>query len=74
MFFQQTLGRAVRLFPHATATIDGERRQSFIQLHASTLRLAAWLASEGLCPGDRVAVLLPNSQECLELTFASTHQ
>lgn len=73
MFFQQTLGRAVRLFPHATATIDGERRQSFIQLHASTLRLAAWLASEGLCPGDRVAVLLPNSQECLELTFACAY-
>lgn len=73
MFFQQTLGRAVRLFPQATATLDGERRQTFIELEQSVLNLARWFIGQGLQPGDRVAVLLPNSREVLELTFACAY-
>ena len=73
MFFQQTLGRAARRFPHATATIDGGRRQTFAELEQSVCNLARWFLAQGLQPGDRVAALLPNSREVLELTFACAY-
>lgn len=73
MFFQQTLGRGLRLFPNATALIDGEQRLSFVELDSSVRRLAAGLRELGLSPGDRLAALLPNGREFLELTFACAY-
>jgi fatty-acyl-CoA synthase len=36
-------------------------------------RVAGWLASQGIRPGDVVAVLMKNSAAFLELVFASSH-
>lgn len=73
MFYQQTLGRAVHLFPHATAILDQDVRLSFGQLDDLVKSLASGLLSTGLKPGDRVAVLLPNGHEFLLLTFACAY-
>jgi long-chain acyl-CoA synthetase len=43
---------------------------SFAELDASTDSLAAWFLSEGLKPGDRVALQWPNAIEVVQLYFA----
>ena len=63
--------RAAREFAGRTAVIvPGERKVSFAELEERSKRLAAGLLSLGLKKGDRVAVLLPNSQEYLEAYLA----
>src|SRR4051812_26654564 len=57
--------------PDATALFCGDRTMSFAQLDASTDELAAWLQSEGLVPGDRLAMLWPNAIEVVQLYFAA---
>lgn len=49
--------------PDALAILDGERRLTHAQLAAAAARLAAGLAAAGVRPGDRVAVMLPNTAE-----------
>jgi Acyl-CoA synthetases (AMP-forming)/AMP-acid ligases II len=53
--------RAGRQYGDAPALIDGERVVSFAEFDALTDRLGHALLARGLEPGDRVAVLLPNS-------------
>jgi acyl-CoA synthetase (AMP-forming)/AMP-acid ligase II len=50
-------------FPDKTALVHEDVRASYAQINADANRLARWLASRGLAPGDRVAVLLENSLE-----------
>ncbi len=57
--------------PDDTALFCGDRTLSFAQLDASTDDLAAWLRSEGLVPGDRLAMLWPNAIEVVQLYFAA---
>lgn len=57
--------------PDAPALTVGERTMSFAALDASTDKLAAWLHSEGLKPGDRFAVQWPNGFEVVQLYFAA---
>jgi len=56
--------------PQATALVDGERRWSFADFDGLCARTAAWLAEQGIGPGDRVAVWLVNRVEWLALLFA----
>lgn len=55
------LHRAARRFPGRTALIDGDRSLSFKELDAASNRMAHALLAQGLCPGDRVAMLCENS-------------
>ena len=43
---------------------------TYRELHASSCRLANFLAASGVCRGDRVAVCLPNSRQVLEAHYA----
>src|SRR5437762_555548 len=70
MLYGQTLGRAARLFPRQLAVVDGERRVTYAELAARVERLARLLVSKGFAAGDRLAFLLPNCLEFVELTFA----
>src|SRR6266571_9504911 len=70
MLYGQTLGRAARLFPRHLAVVDGERRVTYSELAVRVERLARLLVSKGFVAGDRLAFLLPNSLEFVELTFA----
>ena len=63
--------RAAWEFAGQTAVIvPGKRKVSFAELEERSKRLAAGLLSLGLRNGDRVAVLLPNRQEYLEVYLA----
>ncbi|HEX7794834.1 MAG TPA: AMP-binding protein [Vicinamibacterales bacterium] len=55
----------------AVALFCGDRVLSYSELDATTDRLAAWFLSEGLQPGDRVAIQWPNAIEVVQVYFAA---
>lgn len=56
--------------PDHPAVLDGEQVVSYADFLARTNRMAAVLRSQGIGPGDRVAVMLPDSADHLILLFA----
>ncbi|MDR2156009.1 MAG: long-chain fatty acid--CoA ligase [Burkholderiaceae bacterium] len=66
----QALHRAVQQHGDRLATVFGARRQSYRALAARVARLASGLFALGVTPGDRVGVLLLNSDHYLEATLA----
>jgi long-chain acyl-CoA synthetase len=57
--------------PDAEALICGGRSMTFAELDRSTDQLGAWLLSQGLEAGDRVAVQWPNAFEVVQVYFAA---
>ncbi len=55
--------------PDAPACIDGEKRITYAEFDALCRKTAAWLAAQGVRPGDRIAVWLVNRIEWLALLF-----
>jgi len=49
-----------------------EYQLSYAQLHEQVASVAAWLKSQGLQPGDRVAAYLPNIPEAVVAMLAAT--
>src|SRR5262249_39869239 len=70
MIHTHSLGRAARYYPERTALASGGTRSTFRQLHERVARLAAALSRHGFGAGDRLAILLPNEPEYLELVYA----
>lgn len=69
MNFARALRRARRFDPSGPVLLDGERRVDYLALDMTAQRFATILARQhGLVPGDRVAVLLPDTPE---LAFAA---
>ncbi len=62
--------RAAIQFKDAPCLTEGNRTLSFREFDAATDRLGNALIAKGLKPGDRVAVLLPNSIDCLIAYYA----
>ncbi|MFH1438283.1 MAG: o-succinylbenzoate--CoA ligase [Pseudomonadota bacterium] len=58
------------IFPAKTAVIDDRRRLTYKQLQERVSGLAAGLRASGVKKGDRVACLLYNCGEMVELCFA----
>jgi len=58
------------LHPHKTAIIFEGIQISYLELHQSVNRACCWLQSLGIEKGDRVAVMLNNCPEFLELFLA----
>ncbi len=56
--------------PDADAVVDGDHRLNYRGLQRVTATLAAGLASLGVRPEDRVAVVLKNRREAVELYWA----
>jgi long-chain acyl-CoA synthetase len=67
MNITQGLRRVLQTNPLANATIDGDRRRSWREIGDRVARLAGGLQGLGVRPGDRVAVLMLNSDRYLEL-------
>ena len=65
-----TLGRAVRYYPEQTALSSGGTRRSFRELRDRVAGIAAALGKHGFQTGDRLALLLPNEPDYLELLYA----
>jgi fatty-acyl-CoA synthase len=58
------------LHPHKTAVIFEENRISYLQLYEKVNKVSCWLQSLGIEKGDRVAVMLSNCPEFIELFLA----
>src|SRR5882724_5119589 len=70
MIHTHSLGRAARYFPERTALVSNGRRTTFRELHDRVANTAAALRRQGFGPGDRLAILLPNEPEYIELVYA----
>ncbi len=64
------LRRTAAVFPDRIAVVHGDRRSTYAELSRRVGQLAGALLRAGLAPGDRVAVLCPNTPAMLEATFA----
>src|SRR5271154_4982255 len=70
MLYVHSMGRAVRYYPERPALSLEQSTVTFFQLHDRVKRLAAGLCSAGFKKGDRLAILLPNAPEYIELVYA----
>ncbi|HTE61162.1 MAG TPA: AMP-binding protein, partial [Solirubrobacteraceae bacterium] len=64
------LTRSARVWRDRPAVRFGDITRTYAQLHERVERIAGGLTRLGVEPGDRVATLLPNVPEMLELHFA----
>jgi long-chain acyl-CoA synthetase len=70
MIHTHSLGRAARYYGERTALASGGTRTTFRELHARVAGVAAALSKHGFRVGDRLAILLPNEPEYIELMYA----
>src|SRR5882724_5269703 len=70
MIHTHSLGRAARYYAERAAFAAGEQRVTFRELHDRVGRLAGALTRHGFKTGDRLALLLPNELEFIELIYA----
>ena len=70
MIHTHSLGRAARYYAGATALVSGATRPTFQDLNVRVGGIAAALSQHGFEAGDRLALLLPNESDCLELIYA----
>jgi long-chain acyl-CoA synthetase len=70
MIHTHSLGRAARYHGSATAFVSGAKGLTFEELCARVGGIAAVLTQHGFGMGDRLALLLPNETEYLELIYA----
>jgi long-chain acyl-CoA synthetase len=70
MIYIHSLGRAFRYYTQHTALVTDGAAVSFKALHERVRNIAAALADKGFAAGDRLALLLPNSPDYIELVYA----
>jgi acyl-CoA synthetase (AMP-forming)/AMP-acid ligase II len=70
MIHTHSLGRAVRCYSDRTAFSNGGRRRTFRDLYDRVAGIAGHLAAQGFKRGDRIALLLPNEEQYIELIYA----
>src|SRR5947209_17891962 len=70
MIYVHSLGRAARYFPERTALVTNGTRSTFRELHDRVGRIAAALTKRGFKAGDRLAILLPNEPDYIQLVYA----
>ena len=70
MIYVHSLGRASRYYEQQTALVVDSAAVPFKALHERVRNIAAALAARGFAAGDRLALLLPNSPEYIELVYA----
>jgi acyl-CoA synthetase (AMP-forming)/AMP-acid ligase II len=70
MLYAHSIRRAARNYPQRTAFASGPARPTFRELHDRIAGIAAALSKLGFGVGDRLAILLPNEPEYMELVYA----
>jgi acyl-CoA synthetase (AMP-forming)/AMP-acid ligase II len=70
MIYMHSLGRAARFYPERMAIASGETRSTFRELNDRVASIAAALSKHGFGVRDRLAILLPNEREYIELVYA----
>jgi len=70
MIYVHSLGRGARYYSTWTALAPDRGGLSFYELDKRVRGIAAALSADGFTAGDRLALLLPNSPEYIELVYA----
>jgi acyl-CoA synthetase (AMP-forming)/AMP-acid ligase II len=70
MIYIHSVGRAARFHPDRVALVHDGASLTFRELHNRVQGTAAALRNRGFGGGDRLALLLPNGPEYLELIYA----
>ncbi len=70
MIYAHSMQRAVQYYADRPALRVGDRLLTFQELHDRVKGLVAALCVAGFQPGDRLALLLPNGPEYIQLVYA----
>src|SRR5712691_3912845 len=70
MIHTHSLDRAARYYPERMALASNGKSSTFRELRVRVGRIAAALSRQGFRAGDRLALLLPNEPEYIELVYA----
>jgi long-chain acyl-CoA synthetase len=70
MIYTHSVGRALQYFPQHTALLRDELAVPFLELDIRVRRIAAALQRRGFLSGDRLAFLMPNGADYIELVYA----
>src|SRR5580704_16855342 len=70
MIYVHSLGRALRFYPGRAALARDGRSLTFRELHTRVEGIAGTLTTHGFGVGDRLALLLPNGPDYIELVYA----
>ncbi|MFR9806843.1 long-chain-fatty-acid--CoA ligase [Pseudonocardia sp. RS010] len=70
-YLTQSVHRRARLSPDRWCLVTGERRSTNAEFADRVARLAGGLRGLGLEPGDRVAIVAPNSDRMVETFYAT---
>jgi long-chain acyl-CoA synthetase len=70
MIYTNSLGRAHRYYPEAKAFASAVKQSNFRELHDRVASTAGALSEHGFRVGDRLALLLPNETDYIELIYA----
>jgi acyl-CoA synthetase (AMP-forming)/AMP-acid ligase II len=70
MIYTHSVGRALQYFPQHTALLRGGQAVTFLELDVRVRRIAAALRRRGFLGGDRLALLMPNGPDYIELVYA----
>jgi long-chain acyl-CoA synthetase len=70
MIYTHSIGRALQYFPQHTALMRDERAVPFLELDLRVRRTAAALQRRGFLSGDRLAFLMLNGADYIELVYA----
>src|SRR5271167_1573325 len=70
MIYTHSIGRALQYFPQHAALLRDERAVPFLELDIRVRRTAAALRRRGFLSEDRLALLMPNGLDYIELIYA----
>ena len=70
MIYTHSVGRALQYFPNNRAVLHGGQPLTFRELDARVRKIASALRRRGLQSGERLAFLMPNGVEYIELVYA----
>jgi acyl-CoA synthetase (AMP-forming)/AMP-acid ligase II len=69
VIYTHSVGRALQYFPQHTALLRDGHAVTFLKLDDKVRRIAAALRRRGLRSGDRLAFLMPNGVDYIELVY-----
>jgi long-chain acyl-CoA synthetase len=70
MIYTHCVGRALQYFPQHTALLRDGQGVTFLELDIRVRRIAAALRRRGFLSGERLAFLMPNGADYIELVYA----
>jgi long-chain acyl-CoA synthetase len=70
MIYTHSIGRALQYFPHHIGVLRGGQSLTFRELDVRVRKIASALRRRGLQSGERLAFLLPNGVDYIELVYA----